>query len=529
MKKYLMTGVAAIAISAAFTSCSKDADVYNANYQKEKTQLTYNEAFLNYVDGYISPTQDWGFGTNAKASTRAAEGYVATTNATLFSEDWSDDKNYVTAVEGQTPLYHVSYTVDATNYPLSDKPEVLKKYMEVLPENQDNRSKIASTNKQEFVTTEAGPITYTVLPGITAGKDKVGYYYYDTKCNIKTIHKYVLTNDIYNTKLSSYDNLSYNYEPNGQYICTYSGCNYKTFSLIYVDENGNESTTFPAGINVGFFVENSNLVQGTAVEMYSKGSLNSQISGWLHTNTNGTTWAGKTFENTATESHVAIFSYEGHNYVGFEDWVDYDYNDVVLSVEGNIEPAKEVKNEDPTPKEEVTEHNYSIRVIGEDLTFGEDVDADFDFNDVVFDVALESNSTWIKLKAAGGTLPLIIGVANPQDDQDYNDHEVHHLFGLTDTGVMINTNASAKNLRGADLDDVEFELTTAYSNAKEIPVYVKKNGQWVELKAVQGEPASKIGVGTDFIWCDEQVSLKKEHVLFVQWVQGKVGSTVKWY
>ena len=85
-------------------------------------------------------------------------------------------------------------------------------------------------------------------------------------------------------------------------------------------------------------------------------------------------------------------------------------------------------------QEKITEHNYTVRVIGEDLTFGEDVDADFDFNDVVFDVALESNSTWIKLKAAGGTLPLITGVANPQDDQDYNDHEVHHLFGLTDTG-----------------------------------------------------------------------------------------------
>ena len=168
-------------------------------------------------------------------------------------------------------------------------------------------------------------------------------------------------------------------------------------------------------------------------------------------------------------------------------------------------------------------------MIGEDLTFGEDVDADFDFNDVVFDVALESTSTWIKLKAAGGTLPLIIGVANPQDDQDYNDNEVHHLFGLNDTGVMINTNASSKNLRGAQLDDVEFELSATYSNAKEIPVYVKKNGQWIELQAVKGEPASKIGVGTDFLWCDEQVSLKKEHILFVDWVQGKVGSTVRWY
>ena len=163
-------------------------------------------------------------------------------------------------------------------------------------------------------------------------------------------------------------------------------------------------------------------------------------------------------------------------------------NDIIFSVNKGTTPPVVIDPDEPDPvdpEEKITEHNYTVRVIGEDLTFGEDVDADFDFNDVVFDVALESNSTWIKLKAAGGTLPLIIGVANPQDDQDYNSNEVHHLFGLTDTGVMINTNASAKNLRGADLDDVEFELTTAYSNAKEIPVYVKKNGQWIELQAVK--------------------------------------------
>ena len=68
MRKYLMTGVAAIALCAAFTNCSKGGDdIYNpeAAGQMKADQITqaYNQAFINYVGGPIASNQDWGFGS----------------------------------------------------------------------------------------------------------------------------------------------------------------------------------------------------------------------------------------------------------------------------------------------------------------------------------------------------------------------------------------------------------------------------------------------------------------------------------
>ena len=172
---------------------------------------------------------------------------------------------------------------------------------------------------------------------------------------------------------------------------------------------------------------------------------------------------------------------------------------------------------------------YTVRVIAEDLTYGQDLDTDFDFNDVVFDVCMKANETKIRLKAAGGTLPLIIGVANPQNDQDYIANEVHNLFRVG-VNVMVNTNAHLKGLTSASKDDVIFTLNATYTNAKDIPVYVKKNGAWVELTAVKGEPASKIGVGLDYVWVDERESLKGTYDKFVEWVRADANErNFKWW
>ena len=73
-----------------------------------------------------------------------------------------------------------------------------------------------------------------------------------------------------------------------------------------------------------------------------------------------------------------------------------------------------------------------IRIIAEDLSASEG--SDFDFNDVIFDVKYEYpvwNKTTIILQAAGGKLPLRIGVL---DDE----HEVHKLFGVS-LNTMVNT------------------------------------------------------------------------------------------
>ncbi len=180
----------------------------------------------------------------------------------------------------------------------------------------------------------------------------------------------------------------------------------------------------------------------------------------------------------------------------------------------------------PPPSNDV----YTVRVIAEDLTFGTDLDTDFDFNDVVFDVCLKATETKIRLKAAGGTLPLIIGIANPQNDQDYLANEVHELFGV-DVITMVNTNAHLKGLNSANKEDKFLTLNTTYTNAKDIPVYVKKNGAWVELTAVQGDPASKIGVDINFQWVNERESMKGTYPLFVDWVQATASfrDQIKWW
>ena len=82
MKKYLMTGIAAIAMCAAFTSCSHDVDpVSQEDLNKmaaEKVVNNYNQAFIATF-GQPAANQDWGFGTSV---TRTAK-----TESNLWYED----------------------------------------------------------------------------------------------------------------------------------------------------------------------------------------------------------------------------------------------------------------------------------------------------------------------------------------------------------------------------------------------------------------------------------------------------------
>ena len=66
MKKYLMSGIAAIAIAAAFTSCSKSTNLYDEGaVQQKEIQKTENSYSANFIKKYGQPAadQDWGFGS----------------------------------------------------------------------------------------------------------------------------------------------------------------------------------------------------------------------------------------------------------------------------------------------------------------------------------------------------------------------------------------------------------------------------------------------------------------------------------
>ena len=158
-----------------------------------------------------------------------------------------------------------------------------------------------------------------------------------------------------------------------------------------------------------------------------------------------------------------------------------------------------------------------IRIIAEDLSASEG--SDFDFNDVVFDVKYEYpvwNKTTIILQAAGGKLPLRIGVL---DDE----HEVHKLFGVS-LNTMVNTEDWT-----AHKDPVTFTIDGQYGsgNIVDLPIWVQKGSDWVLLTAPKGKAASKIAVSTDYKWVKELQDISDAYKNFDTYVTS--GKPAEWW
>ena len=200
-------------------------------------------------------------------------------------------------------------------------------------------------------------------------------------------------------------------------------------------------------------------------------------------------------------------------------------DDFVLGQSGCTPGFKIDEDDDDDDDDDDDNSDADIRVIAEDLTItaNSKTNTDFDFNDVVFDVTwISDNEAKITLQAAGGTLPLTVGLDNP-DDYNYADYEVHGKFGVA-VNVMVNTNWP----NGASKDPVTYTVSGNYNrNAKNIPVYVKKAGEWIELQANQGQPASKIGVSTSYNWCNEREAISSRYPNFSSWVTD--GNPVIWW
>lgn len=160
--------------------------------------------------------------------------------------------------------------------------------------------------------------------------------------------------------------------------------------------------------------------------------------------------------------------------------------------------------------------NYTGRIMAEDLSAQYDPTgktSDWDFNDVVFDWAIKDGKAYIKLLAAGGTLPIRIGgTRNDDSSEPSGSVEIHNnVNGLG--GYMKNCGVGDE-VPAAELvlDDHE------YTDAKNILITVYKNGTWVEIEADKGQPAAKFNcpVGTD--WCDEYVNINRVYENFSAWV-----------
>lgn len=215
--------------------------------------------------------------------------------------------------------------------------------------------------------------------------------------------------------------------------------------------------------------------------------------------------------------------------IGFEDWTDLDFNDVIFAVTGTApeDPPViiEVPDSDPEPV---------CRIIAEDLTVDER--GDFDFNDVVFDVCpdAKNNKTILIIRAVGGELPLY--VAQSKDAALDESREVHKVcnigeMSMTNTGwdnggkINYNKECGRITLNGTVID--------TRAKARDIKITVVKKKETIELSAVPGRVPSKICVGTDYKWCFERTNIDDMYhtsqgdKLFSDYVVGYLGDD--WY
>ena len=618
-QKYLMRGMAALALCAAFVSCSHDESELQTQAQIDKAK--YDVAFKEYIGGNVSPSQDWGFGGSAvngsRLMTRANPGETVPATSTGINanaNEWADPDKYYGGWQVPDPLtegqklrvmkyfqanpnltyedphfrhFFIQQVYKGGTSVPSTTPETItaangstytSNHMDLLTVG-TNHQHINNFNSGDGSNTSVLDNGSSVNNG-TYHQDKImlmvniddtscfGYHesgvsiHVDNKAALvaaAVIDEWAAKNgnpgeavvDKWNRSFLGFDHAimegeqAYAKDGNGETVyATYSQAPESpqyvwdgekvvqiTTGEYETVEVGNETSTwtetrpvykdeYKTIMNLGWLTTNENFYVAadkvTLDQSYQVNGGPDNLDGVKNAvilkefTVDGTKY--QSVINLPRIKQLADAGYLPVKDKNLQNWVkvgtsDCYFSDWIVT----LAEAKKI----------VVEEEFDLRVIAEDLSATSA--SDFDFNDVVFDVKYGDNAK-IRLLAAGGTLKLRL---------DGNDaYEVHQLFDV-DQDYMVNTNALGKGLKGnaRDMEPVVFNLGRAiYSpaDAKDIKVEVFKNGEWQELTAVKGEPATKIAVGVDYEWLDERTSIKDEYPLFVGWADG-TNFVSKWW
>ena len=479
MKKRLFFSMVLVAVVAAFTSCSKSSDVYDPELPEKDAQELYKTNFLAYVGGSINSTVDWGFGAaTVKSGTRADD----------------DTTHVVQDPKGYSTLFDT---------------KAFQTIQQYFPENavctDDRWYNFEFHERGEFCNIR---LIYTN----THKEDEIGLYYYDptyqTYEDAKTI---VLIDNLQKVDLGMY------------------------YRVTEYDDLENEWYA-PANTYLAYSQWNSAdpivRLQARTWTVYMNGTYNFGLY-VKNTDSSGThTYYTNQFKNAdeSAYSGAAIGDLDLRNIdqsyiVGLSDDDQKNCNLLFAIPKAGknglypelIKPEKKKEPEpEPEPEPQPEPEPVWYRIIAEDLNAhdidkdGEVDDTDFDFNDIVLDVALTDTGAKCILQAAGATLKIRI---NGDDNL-----EVHKLFGV-DQNIMVNTNADKRGLPNAKKDAVSFDLTGSFNSVDDIKIEVFRQNRWMTLKAPKGDAASKIVVPNNFVWPDERESLKAKYPDFLNYVK----------
>jgi hypothetical protein len=275
------------------------------------------------------------------------------------------------------------------------------------------------------------------------------------------------------------------------------------YTLIYWGDEPTEgchgSYHFPMGYKIGFMLRN----EGKAVhqgELYCDGRLNGEVNSWGHL---------ASAKLGPTDARMAWLGYNDKNYLCCESGTDRDFNDIVIEVEGGIEPIGDI------PDVEFKSYCYC---------FEDTRDGDYDLNDVV-----------IRARRIGVTKVEYSVVACGARDELYiqnifgtrinPDKEVHEMLGWSRDFINTVKGGIVKNWV---TDTIVVEREFSFLDNTRMPYILNKTKNYAVAVSSAGEDPHGIMVPYEFRYPLEMVCIKDAYPLFNNWGINKVLDT-DWY
>lgn len=506
MKKYLMTGIAALAMCAAFTSCSHDD--FTPKSQIEIAQAEYEAAFVKHF-GEINKDHMWGFDTNNSSR--------AITRSYNNGQPYADTEGKFWARTDDQYKAQYNYKVPAVL--TAAQKDKVRRYFQ---QNQYPGGKECE-NMTEYFVQHVYTGTTNTSGSLTTEKYYDGNLTLQPCCNhmdqlsVGSMNLHV--ND-YNATTSSFrdvwDGVTYQNgwpKANESYVENWNHAYLHQDQIMLMGNVDTQSFGYHNSMASNWDTTNYRLVSGDDIQAWDNSTV---ASNGESADVSGMLFLGFDYEGRLDNDYISIQTdgagnryFDGNlNMYGFRLATDADpankkaymKNHVggnnPMYVQGCADGyfsdwiVRIIKAE---KKKEIKEEG---RIICEDLGTSDD----FDFNDIVFDATIYTDGTCdITILAAGGTLDVTVA------GQDIHSH----------TGIMtLNCNYSFTVSGYNSLIDIPIVVTTTNS-AGEITSYA--------LHCERGAAPQKICVDKNYKWCTERTHIDDAYPGFKTWVKENNG------
>ena len=374
-----------------------------------------------------------------------------------------------------------------------------------------NSAYYASNNHNYFETDGVNPVTLIPIQAFTDDfkQNHIFYYYYkpeeipagmDEVEYIKQLPKYMAIQ--VERIQTSVEEKAGVYFHRQEFLLPF----YKNNPVVGDNE---ASAIFPKGYKVGFLnlktvnVGTYDITKKIYGCTYGDGRLNYEINHYGDFLSAMDKSLGGLFEGGMnwTDPRIAIFTANGKTYMCFEEGSDCNFSDMVIQIGGGLN----IIDETPEPEAEI----YTMCFEDRPAT------ADYDLNDVVLRCTRVNNTTLkLALVATGANDEVVIhGVTG----WEYNDKEVHEVFGLNER-QFVNTvkGGNTKDVISANV--IVAETVTIPDFLKGLFIENKTTGKVVKFSQT-GEPPLAIIVPGDFDYPLEKTSIIDAYPNFKNWAQ----------